>query len=100
MANYLFEFGACALDFGEDGFGSGRPDVRLGIGIVGVEVCLDAGDQVGHAGEDAAAKVLVGQIAEPAFDLVEPGRRCRGEVQVKALVPVEPSLDVSMLVVA
>ena len=55
LVDYLLEFGACASDFGEDGFGGGRPDVGLGIGVVGVEVCLDAGDQVGHTGEDSAA---------------------------------------------
>ena len=39
-----------------------------------VEVCLDAGDQIGHAGEDSPAQILVGQVAEPAFDLIEPRR--------------------------
>ena len=68
----MLEFGACALDFGQDGFGGGGPDVGLGIGVVGVEVALDAVDQVGHAGEDAAAQVLFGQFPEPSFDLVEP----------------------------
>jgi len=72
LVNYLFEFGACASDFGEDGFGGGGPDIGLGIGVVGVEVCLDAGDQVGNTGEDTAAQVLVGEITKPAFDLVEP----------------------------
>ena len=98
MVNYLFEFGACALDFGEDGFGGGCPDVGFGIGVVGVEVCLDAGDQVGHAAEDSAAQVLVGQVAKPALDLVEPGRRGRGEVQVKPLVPLQPSIDLGVFV--
>jgi len=68
----MLEFGACALDFGEDGFGGGGPHVGLGIFVVGVEVFLDAVDQVGHAGEDAASQVLVGQFPEPSFDLVEP----------------------------
>jgi hypothetical protein len=55
---------------------------------VGVEVCLDAGDQIGHAGEDPAAQVLVGQIAKPTLDLIEPLRRGRREVQMKTLVPL------------
>ncbi|MDT5259554.1 MAG: hypothetical protein QOD10_4634, partial [Mycobacterium sp.] len=36
MTNYLFESGACALNFGEDGFGGSRPHVGGGIGVVGV----------------------------------------------------------------
>jgi RimJ/RimL family protein N-acetyltransferase len=96
LGNYLFEFGACALDFGEDGFGGCCPDVGFGIGVVGVEVCLDAGDQIGHAAKYSAAQVLVGQVAEPAFNLVEPRRRWR-EVQVKTLVPLQPPVNVKML---
>lgn len=61
------------MDFGEDVLGGGGPRVGLGGAVVGCEVVLDAGDQVGDAGEDPAAQVLVGQVAEPAFDLVEPG---------------------------
>jgi hypothetical protein len=30
LGNYLFEFGACALDFGKDGFGGCCPDVGFG----------------------------------------------------------------------
>jgi hypothetical protein len=75
MANYLLESGACALDFGEDGFGGGCPYVGFGIGVVDVEVCLDAGDQIGHAGEHPAAQILVGQVAKPALDLIEPRPR-------------------------
>jgi hypothetical protein len=43
-----------------------------GIGVVGVEVCLDGGDQVGHATEDSATQVLLGQVTKPTLDLVEP----------------------------
>ena len=40
--------------------------------VVGLEVLLDRGDQVGDAVEDAAADRLVGQLAEPALDEVQP----------------------------
>ena len=30
----MLEFGACALNFGEDGFGGGGPYIRCGIGVV------------------------------------------------------------------
>ena len=36
---------------------------------------------------------LVGEEPEPAFDLVDPGRAGRGEVQVEAGVPGQPVLD-------
>jgi hypothetical protein len=68
----LIEAGSGALDLGEDGFGGGSPPVGLGFVVVDGEVVLDVGDQVGDAGEDAASQVLVGQLAEPALDLVEP----------------------------
>lgn len=44
------------------------------------------------------AEVLVGQVPEPAFDLVEPRRRGRCEVQVEPRVPVEPPLHVLVFV--
>ena len=41
----------------------------------------------------AAAQPLVGEQSEPSFDLVEPGRVGRGEVQVESWVAVEPAGD-------
>ena len=65
---------------------------------MGVEVVLDRGDQVGDAVEDAAAERLVGELAEPALDQVQPRRRGRGEVQVEPRVLGQPGLDVGVLV--
>ena len=62
------------------------------------EVVLDRGDQVGDAVEDAAADRLVGELAEPALDEVEPRARGRGEVQVEARVLGKPGVDVGVLV--
>jgi hypothetical protein len=64
---------------------------------VGVDVFLDRGDEVGHGVEDAAPQRFVGQFPEPAFDEVEPRRRCRGEVQVEPGVFVQPLADVVVL---
>jgi hypothetical protein len=41
----------------------------------------------------AAAEELVGEVAEPAFDLVDPGRAGRGEVQVEAWTFGQPGVD-------
>ena len=40
-----------------------------------------------------AAEFAGGQLGEPAFDEVEPGRKGGGEVQVKAGMPEQPLLD-------
>jgi hypothetical protein len=42
---------------------------------VGLEEGLDGGDQIGHAGKDAAAHRLIGELAKPALDEVQPSRR-------------------------
>jgi hypothetical protein len=66
----LIEAGSGALDLGEAR--RWQSTCRAWVVVVDGEVVLDVGDQVGDAGEDAASQVLVGQLAEPALDLVEP----------------------------
>ena len=65
---------------------------------MGVNVFLDGGDEVGHGMKDAPPQRFVGQFPEPAFDEVEPRRRCRGEVEVEPGVFVQPLADVVVLV--
>ncbi len=65
----------------------------LGRGC-GLRGTLDRVDDVGDAVEDAAAECLLGQLAEPALDDVQPRARGRGEVQVGARVLGEPGADV------
>jgi hypothetical protein len=43
--------------------------------------------------EDAAADGFVGELAEEAFDEVQPRARGRGEVQVEARVLCQPLLE-------
>jgi hypothetical protein len=47
--------------------GGGREDKQAVAAPRGAEVVLDAGDQVGNAGEAAASDVLVGEFAEPVI---------------------------------
>ena len=40
--------------------------------------------EFGNAVEDAAAYLLAGDLSEKTFYEIEPGRRCRDEVQLEA----------------
>jgi hypothetical protein len=51
----------------EEGLGGRGPDQWLGVGVGDAEVVLDAGDQVGDAGEAAASGVRVDEFAEPVI---------------------------------
>ena len=59
-------------DLFEDGIDGGAPHERLRVCIVVGQVVLDGRYQFLHAAEDAAAKALLRQLAEPALDQVEP----------------------------
>ena len=50
------------------------------------------------AGEGTSANGLLGNEAEPAFNLVEPGGIGWGEMQVVARTPSEPGTDFGMFV--
>lgn len=57
-------------------------------------------DQISDAGERTTLKLLVGELAEPALDEVQP-RTTRGrEVEVKTRMLLELRFDVRMLVCA
>ena len=56
--SYLFEGDAAAGDLVEDGFGGGGPDEGFGVVVVGVEVFLDGGDEVGHGMKYPARSAL------------------------------------------
>ena len=58
---------------------------------MGVRILLNRFDQRWNTLEYAATDGLVGDVAEPAFDHVEPRRTRRDKVQVKARVPLEPA---------
>ena len=76
----------------------GGPDEGLGLGIVLLQVGFDCGLEFGDAAEHAAADGVAGDQAEEAFDLIDPGGRCRGEVEVEARMALEPGCDLGVLV--
>ena len=88
--------------------GEGVEDLVCGLGpheglwvvVPGVDPVPDVVLQCLDAVVGAAADQLVGEQAEPAFDLVEPGRAGRGEVQVEAGVAGQPRLIAGVLWVA
>lgn len=58
-----------------------------------LDEAFDVADESLGAGEGTSANSLLSNEAEPAFDLVEPGRIGWGEMQVVARTPSEPSAD-------
>lgn len=96
----LFERVSRTGDFCEDLFGGFGPDEGFGVGIVVFEVLVNGRFEFGDGGEDAATDALLGDQAEEALDLIEPGGRGGGEVQVKAGVLGQPCLTLECLWVA
>src|ERR1035437_4520843 len=77
---------------------AGGPDEGLRGVVVGGDELLDGGDQLRYARKDSATNAFVGQFAKPPFDQIEPGRRGRSEVQMKARVLGQPPVDLRMFV--
>src|ERR1700681_4777982 len=48
--------------------------------------------QFGNVVEDASAYLLASDLGEEALNQIEPGRRCRDEVQLEARMALEPTL--------
>jgi hypothetical protein len=68
------------------------------VGVAGIDVVVNHGDEFRHAGHGEPSQLPLRQFREEAFDQVEPGRRGRGEVEVDPRVPTEPALDGRVLV--
>ena len=62
-------------DLVQDGVDSNAPHERFRLRVVVPEIVLDGRDQFLDDAEDATPKVLLRQLAEPAFDQVEPRKR-------------------------
>ena len=58
-----------------------------------MQEAVDGGLEIGDAFEDGAFEPTPCQLGEEALDRVEPGGGGWGEVEMKALVPPEPSAD-------
>ena len=69
------------------------PDKGLGVGVVVRDVVVDGGGELGHTFEDTATNTLGGYFSEPMLYKIEPRRRCRNKMEVKARMPGKPGLD-------
>src|SRR6266481_7418547 len=61
--------------------------------VVEFEVVADGVLQFAGAAMDAAAQLFFGEASEPAFHQVEPGRAGGREVELKARMTQQPTLD-------
>src|SRR5271167_4113770 len=86
-----------SVELGEDGVGGFGPSEGLGVIIVGVEIAVDGGLEIGDGAEDAALEALSGECGEEVLDGVEPGARGWREVEGPARMAGEPSFDFGML---
>ena len=84
--------------FFENGGGGCGPDEGNRVVIVDGEIVVDGLLQLGDAFEDAAPDAFSGDLGEEALDHVEPGGRCRGEMDVEARVFFQPPFDRRRLV--
>src|SRR6266478_7235153 len=66
--------------------------------VVLADVAYEFLAQVGDRGKDAASANVTLDLAEPQFDLVEPGRVGRGEVQMDIGVALQEVADLVGLV--
>ena len=63
-----------------------------------VNIVPDRQFQLLHAAEDSVANSIAGNVAEPAFDNVQPRTAGRGKVHVESLVTLQPVLNFGVLV--
>src|SRR5712664_4356742 len=75
-----------------------RPAEWLGGFIGACRVAEQCGFQFSHAAVDASPELSLGQYREPRLDLIQPGTRRRGEMQMIARMLGEPALHGRRLV--
>ena len=81
---------AKSFDLVDDGVGRRRPDKRFAVVVVMVQVRLDLRLERPDIFERAPANALRGDLRKEPFDLVQPARACRREMEMIAGVAQEP----------
>lgn len=86
------------MHFRQDVLSGFCPHKRFRGHIIVAEVCLNRLNELWDAVEDTTANAPLRQVAEPAFDRVEPRTRRRDEVQMDAWMPPYPPAHGGVLV--
>jgi hypothetical protein len=69
-----------------------RPQERCGVGVVLLDVREELSLEIERGGEDAPCNAIALELAEPQFDLVEPGAVRRRVMQLDARGLGQPRL--------
>ena len=85
-----------SFDSSDDFIRVGGPGKRFGIFVGFDDEAIDGGLEINEGVEDATVKPPPGKFGEESFDGVKPRTGCRGEVENKPLVAIEPSPDLWM----
>ena len=93
---HLIQDSLGSADFFENVLGFGRPSIGARIGVVFFDVVCDRLNEVVFALEHAASDSFVRDLAEPAFNEVEPRGTGRREVDMKARMLLEPLVAVTV----
>ncbi len=86
-----------AFHFFENVRGFGGPGEQLGVLIVARDIALDDGDELSNIVECSPAHTLYAQVAEEAFDHVQPRSAGRHEVHLHAWMAPQPALYFGVL---
>ena len=82
-----------ALDAGEDVVGCPGPAEGLGVTVLGLDVAMNGGLELGGGAVDAPSDLLVGELGEEPLDLIDPRGRRGGEMDVPVRAFGEPGAD-------
>jgi hypothetical protein len=86
-----------SFDGSDDFIRIGDPVKRFGVFVGFGDEAIDGGLEINEGVEDTTVKPPPGEFGEETFDGIEPRTGCRGEVENKPLVAIEPGPDLWML---
>ena len=76
----------------QDVGGFGRPNERLGVGVVLRDVSFNGLDQLVDISKATASDLLLRDVSKEALDHVEPGSTGRSEVNFEPRMALQPGL--------
>ena len=87
-----------SVDLFDDSVGVGGPDEGFWILVVLGEEAIDSGLEIDDGMEHTAFQPPFRELGEEALDGIEPGGRCRREVEMEPWMALQPCLDLGVLV--